>query len=127
MDRIVCRSFSFFYSKLKPNVLAFAGIIGLFLGSVVSVSTDKLLAPTMRAAVFGSMSITGPIAVVLLPLLLSAYAVYFSQPVMLVLVVFMKAFLFAYTGAGLLILYPVSGWLLQWLLMFSDMMTLPIL
>ena len=46
---------------------------------------------------------------------------------MLAAVVFLKAFLFAYTGAAILILYPVSGWLLRWLLMFSDMVTMPIL
>lgn len=127
MDRIFCRSFSFLHCKLKPNILAFAWIGGLFLGAVASVSADKLLASTMRAAVSGSMSITGPIAVLLLPLFLSAYAVYFSQPALLVAVAFLKAFLFAYTGAGLLISYPVSGWLLQWLMMFSDMMSLPLL
>ena len=127
MDRICCRSFSFFRCKLKPNILAFAWLGGLFLGAVISVSADNLLASTMRAALSGSMSITGPIAVVLLPFLLSAYAVYFSQPTMLISVIFLKAFLFAYTGAGLLILYPVSGWLLQWLLMFSDMMSMPVL
>ena len=127
MDRIFCRTFSFFDCKLKPTILAFAWVGGLLLGAVVSASADNLLASTMRAALSGSMSIMGPVAVVLLPLFLSAYAVYFSQPAMLVSMVFLKAFLFAYTGAGLLILYPVSGWLLRWLLMFSDMMSLPIL
>jgi hypothetical protein len=127
MDRIFCRTFSFFDCKLKPTILAFAWVGGLLLGAVVSVSADNLLASTMRAALSGSMSIMGPVAVVLLPLFLSAYAVYFSQPIMLAAVVFLKAFLFAYAGAALLILYPVSGWLLRWLLMFSDMVTMPIL
>ena len=127
MDGIVCRNFSFFRRKVKLKILVFAWIFGLLIGAVFSVSADKLLFSTMRGAILSSMSITGPVTVVLLPLLLSAYAVYFSQPAMLVLVVFLKAFLFAYTGAGLLMLYPVSGWLLRWLLMFSDTMVMPIL
>lgn len=127
MDGIFCQDFSSFHCKLKPNFLAYAWISGLLLGAVFSVSADDLLTSTMRAAVSGSMSISGLIAVILLPLLLSAYAVYYSQPILLVSVVFLKAFLFGYTGAGILFLYPASGWLIQWLLMFSDMMTLPIL
>lgn len=127
MDGIVCRNFSFVHRKVNLKVLALTWICGLLLGAILSVSVDKLLLSTMRGAMISNMSITGPVTVVLLPLLLSAYAVYFSQPAMLVSVVFIKAFLFAYTGAGILMLYPVSGWLLRWLLMFSDMMTMPML
>ena len=119
--------FVFFHCKLKRNYLAFAWIVGLLLGAVLSVSADKLLASTMHAAISGSMSISGLIAVVLLPLLLSAYAVYFSQPAWLLLIIFLKAFLFAYTGAAILILYPTSGWLIGCLMMFSDALILPFL
>ena len=118
---------SILHFKLKPCYLALAWIGGLLLGAMLSVSADKLLTSTMRAAVSGSMSISGLIAVVLLPLLLSAYAVYFSQPVLLISTVFLKAFLFAYTGIAVLISYPASGWLIQCLLMFSDALMVPFL
>ena len=119
--------FSFSRCKLKRNLLAHVWICGLVLGAIVSYSADNFPASMMRAAACGSMSISGLLVVQLLPLLLSAYAVYDSQPVLLVSVVFLKAFLVAYTGAGILIFYPVSGWLIRGLLMFSDMLTLPLL
>ena len=116
-----------FHCKLELRVLAYTWIFALILGAGLAVSADKLLASTMHAAISGCVSISGLLAVVLLPLLLSAYAVYYSQPFLLVSVVFLKAFLFAYTGAGILILYPASGWLIQMLLMFCDTLSLPFL
>ena len=127
MNVSIQQSISSFHCKMKLRVLVYSWVSGLILGAVLAVSSGNLLDSTMRAAVSGSMSISGLIAVQLLPLLLSAYAVYYTQPVLLVSVIFLKAFLFAYAGAGILILYPVSGWLIRSLLMFSDILTIPVL
>ena len=127
MDRFLNLSISFLHCKSKHKFFAFVWVSGLILGALTSVSADISLASTMRAALCGGMSIFGLLVVVLLTLFLSAYAVYFSQPVLLVSVVFLKAFLFAYTGAGLLTLYPSSGWLIRYLLMFSDTLMMPLL
>ena len=127
MNGTVLHSFSVFRCKSKRNSLALAWICGLILGSLLSVSADTLLAPVMHAVVYDGMSISGLLTVILLPLFLSAYAVYFSQSVVLILLAFLKAFLFSYTAAAILITYSVSGWLLLFLLLFSDLLMLPIL
>lgn len=127
MDRFLNRNLSFLHCKSKCSLLAFAWISGLLLGAYFSLSADTILSSTMLAAPFGSLSISGLLTVLLLPLFLSALAVYFSQPILLISVVFLKAFLYTYTGIGLLLTYHSAGWILRFLLMFSDTLMLPIL
>ena len=105
--------------------LAIFWIFGLLAGSLTSRNADTMLAPTMLSAVSGSLSIFGLLTVILLPLLLTATAVFISRPGFLYPVVFLKAFLMAFTGVGLLLTLGSSGWLLRFLLMFSDMLILP--
>lgn len=114
-------------STLKLNLPVLVWLCGLILGGVFSVLAGEFLAPTMHAAASCGMSIPGLFAVLLLPLLISTYAVYSSQPVLLVFLILVKAFLFAYVGAGLLVSYPASGWLVYCLFMFTDILFLPAL
>ena len=75
MNVSIQQSISSFRCKMKLRVLVYSWVSGLILGAVFAVSSGNLLDSTMHAAVSGSMSISGLIAVQLLPLLLSAYAV----------------------------------------------------
>lgn len=81
----------------------------------------------MRAAANGRVSITGLLSAFLLPLLFSAFAVYISQPWLLVPVAFGKAFSFSYLAFGVTLAFGSAGWLVRSLLMFSDCLTLPLL
>ena len=118
---------SFFQCRTARTKLAVLWLLGLLSGSLVSLSAGTLLAPTMRSAVSGGMSIFGLLAALLLPLLFTAMAVFISQPALLFPVVFLKGFLFSFTGSGVLAAFGTSGWLIRVLLMFSDLLVLPLL
>jgi len=60
-------------------------------------------------------------------MLFSAFAVYISQPVLLIPIAFCKAFLFSYTSIGILTAFGSAGWLIHLLFMFGDILTLPLL
>lgn len=127
MDRFLRLFTSFFHCRTPRTTLALLWICGLLTGSLVSLSADEILAPTMLAAISGGLSISGLLLVLLFPLLLTAAAVFISRPVFLYPVAFLKAFLFAFTGIGLLLSLASSGWLIRCLLMFSDSLLLPFL
>lgn len=127
MDRFLHLNLSFLRCRTLRTVLALLWIVGLLLGAVVSLSADTLLSSTMRSALHSGMSIFGLLAALLLPFLITALAVFISQPSLLLPVAFLKAFLFSFTGTGLLTAFGTSAWLLRCLLMFSDTLVLPLL
>ena len=118
---------SFFQCRTAHAKLAVLWLLGLLFGSLMALSADILLVPTMRSAVSAGMSIFGLLAALLFPLLFTAMAVYISQPKLLLPVVFLKGFFFSFTGVGFLVAFGSSGWLIRCLLMFSDLLVLPLL
>ena len=76
MVRLLHLNFSLLDRRTRRVILAFTWISGLFLGSLISLAADNILSPTMLAAAHSGMSISGLLAVLLLPLLFSALAVY---------------------------------------------------
>ncbi|MBE6976079.1 MAG: hypothetical protein E7439_02640 [Ruminococcaceae bacterium] len=81
----------------------------------------------MRGASDCSVTIAGLLATVVLPYLFAAFAVYISKPKLLYLICFVKAFCFAMCGYGICVAYGSAGWLVRWLLQFSDICTVPVL
>lgn len=127
LDRYLNFDLSAWRCKKPIFVLACAYFIGLFSGVLISMSASDALVSTMRAAVFGRVSIFGLLSTILLPLLFSAFAVYISRPVLLIPIAFFKAFLFSFLGMGILAAFGSAGWLVRCLLMFSDILTMPLL
>ena len=114
-----CRNFTF--------TLALSWIIGLLNGLLFSLSADTLLSSTMRIAINGGMSISGLLTALLLPFLFSAFAVFISQLWLLIPIAFVKAFLFSFTGLGVLLTFGSAGWLICLLFMFAESLAMPIL
>ena len=100
---------------------------GLLSGSASALCSDDSLSSTMLAALDCSLSISGLLGALFLPLLLTAFAVFISQPFLVLPAIFLKAFLFSFVGTGVLCAYQASGWLARGFLMFSDILTLPVL
>ena len=112
----------------EPAVnLACSFLAGLLFGACASIAASDTLFPMMRAVAFGCVSIFGLLSAILLPLLFSAFAVYIGQRWLIFLIAFVKAFLFAFLGIGIMNAFGSAGWLVRWLLMFSDSFTLPLL
>ena len=127
MDRLFNLNLPFFQQKPRSFVLASVWICGLLLGAVFSGFITTELSSSMLSAVRCGVSLFGLLAIRLLPFLLSALSIYFSQPILLCAVVFLKAFLYSHFGTGLLITYRSAGWILFNLLTFSDTLILPVL
>ena len=108
-------------------ILAFAFLLGLLFGAITALYAGPSALSMMRTAVYGRVSIVGLLSVTLLPLLLSAFAVYISQYWLIPVIAFIDAFTFGYHSILLFRLYPGSGWLIQCLLMFAGALSLPVL
>ena len=108
-------------------LLALVWVSALILGTVFAVHAGNNYFLLMRGAPDCSVSIAGLLATVLLPYLFAAFAVYISKPKLLYLVCFAKVFAFAMCGYGICVAYGSAGWLVRWLLQFSDICTVPVL
>lgn len=127
MDRFLNFNLSAWRCKKQIFLLACAYLIGLISGVLFSMSASGALYSTMRTAVSGRVSVFGLLSAILLPLLFSALAVYISKAWLLIPIAFCKAFLFAFLGIGIMASYGSAGWLIRILLMFSDILTMPLL
>lgn len=105
---------------IRTAVLAFFWSAGFCLGIYIASQTNKFVSSMMRAAPFSSVSIVGLFVVSLLPLIVSAFAVYGSAPLAILPVAFLKAFGFAFCSEIILSAYGSAGWLVRFLLLFSD-------
>lgn len=101
-------------------LLAVFWIAGMLTGLHISNTVNAFDNSLMRAAVLSGVSMVGLLAVVLFPLILSAIAVYFSVPLFFFLLSFGKAFGFAFCSFRILTAFGSAGWLVRWLLLFSD-------
>ena len=106
-------------SDVSP--IALFWLAGLILGTAVFQPDASL----MRPQLCGRVSIVSAIATAAFPLLLAALAVHINRKKFLWLICFLKAFSFSFCGVLLWRTYGSSGWLIRFLLMFTDICTLP--
>ena len=127
MGRFLNLKLPHFSRKYSLVILAFSWFLGLFLGVVFSIAAGDSIISLMSTAVSSRVSIVGLLTAILLPFLLSAFAVLICEPCLLVVIAFGKAFVFSYLSLGLMAAYGSAGWLVWLLLMFSDCCFLPLL
>ena len=115
------------WRKICTSFLALSWILGLLLGILAVSSASEMIVPMMRSAVSGSVSIPGLLAATLLPFLFSAYAVYYSEPWLLLIISVVKSFAFGFCAFGIYLAYGQSAWLVRFLFLFSDVFMMPVL
>lgn len=108
-------------------LLCFCWILGVLLGFSSALMAKDILFSMMPGFVFGSVSIVGILAVSVVPLLLSAIVVYLSEYWMIYFLCLTKAFCFSFCATGISLSFGCAAWLITSLLMFSDLLTIPIL
>ena len=108
-------------------VLALFWISGILSGVAAFCFAGNPLLPMMRGILDGSVSIVGLLCVTVFPFLVSAFAVYICAPWLLFAVSFLKGFLFGFLSAAILVAFGSAGWLIRWFLMFSELVSLPLL
>ena len=100
--------------------ICFSWILGLCIGFVYSlhISADSLsffhLIPYNRA------SLMSLLLIIILPFVISAILIYYSKPFFLFFIVLFKAFCFSFCSCSIIITFGWAGWLIRWLLLFSD-------
>ena len=127
MAQLLHRDFPNWWRKGSTVFLALSFSLGFTFGLFLFLISGDSLFSLMRRTLYGSVSIVSLSLALLLPFLFSAFAVFISKPGMLLLISFCKAFLFSLISLGVLASLGSSGWLIRYLLIFGDIVTLPIL
>lgn len=99
-------------------------VCGCALGVLTGMNAGDIYASLMRGAVRCPVSIVGLVISVYLPFLLSAFAVYLGKSGLLYIVCFLKSWAFTLAAYGTVAAYGSAGWLVQFLLQFSDILLL---
>lgn len=126
MARFLHRYFICLRRNAGVAFLAACFLSGLFFGVWMSYGVEFSVS-LMRGVMDSAVSIVSLLGVLLLPLLFSALAVYFSKPRWLFGIAFLKAFSFAFVSAGICTGFGSAGWLVRSLILFSDGLSLPLL
>ena len=108
------------YRKRNIVYLAFIWIFGLIFGVNLSFAAGPDFLSLMRGASGCSVSIVGLAFSVFLPFLLSAFAVYWNRPRFLYIISFVKAWSFTFAAYGICQAFGSAGWLVRFLVQFSD-------
>ena len=124
--------FTLFRRKLSSRWEKHSGIIlasfwcaGLLLGILAAASAGQDFATKMRSAASQPVS-TVPF-LVYAPFLLSAIAIHLRQPWFILPCCFIKAFIFGFCAFAVTLAFGQSGWLVRFLFMFSDSMSVPVM
>ncbi len=112
--------------KVYVVLLACAWFCGLLGGMLTAVFADDSFFSLMRRAPGSHVSIVGLLTTLLLPLLLSAFALYISQHWFLIILAFIKAFELALIGTGVAVSYGSGGWLVSFLFLCADVFSVPV-
>lgn len=94
-------------------------ILGMFLGFVFSLNLCKDPRNILNYSLLSSISAPVMFLGLALPYILTAVAQYLRKSRYLVLIIFIKSFLFFYSSFAIISTYSDAGWLARLLLMFS--------
>ena len=114
------------WRRNATRFLAFCWFLGIALGCMAAAASGPVLADLVRRSTGATLSITGAMTAAVLPLLLSAFAVSFSEPWLLLFISTFKAFSFSFCAWGVCLAFGQSGWLVLFLFLFSDFLLIPL-
>ncbi len=120
-----CREPSAGWVRHSSIILASCWCAGLLLGIMAAASAGESLISKMRSAASQPVSIVPFLAYV--PFLLSAIVIHLRQPWFILPCSIIKAFLFGYCAFAVMLGFEQSGWLVVFLFLFSDAVSIPIL
>lgn len=109
-----------FWRKVWPSALVFSWCFGLSCGFWLVSPAESQFYLRMYALILQRGSILGLLAVNVLPFLISAVAIRFRISYLIILIVFLKSFLCGYCRCCILYAFGGAGWLIAFLLLFSE-------
>lgn len=107
--------------------LALCWCLGLLSGVCLVPCVSKSLFSWMRLAARSRVSIVGLLCGNFLPFLISYLIFSFSIPRLIYAVCFFRAAGYGFCALGIRLGFGTAGWLIQPLLLFSDLLTMPVL
>lgn len=115
------------FNLRKPSSQLYLGwILGLILGASLAAGSEPSFA-WMRLAAQQRVSIVFFWILAVFPFLLTAYAATVSRREILLAVCFCHTFFISYLGVSLHKVFGSAGWLLEPMLLFSELICLPVL
>ncbi len=122
-----CGNRTFSWRRICKLLLALCWHLGLLAGVLAAAQMDPELLSLMRRALSSPVSIVGLLAVLLIPFLFSAFAVLMNTPWIVLGICFAKAYSFGFVSMAVCQAFGNAGWLIRWMLLFSSVMTAPVL
>ena len=113
--------------RQRLRILAFVWICGLLLGLTLGLFAANSMIPLTRQVVSVPVSTGWLLLSAVMPVAVSAFAVYRSDIRLLIPVVFLEACGLAFVGTLVLISFGSAGWLVRLLLTFTGSAVLPVL
>lgn len=112
-------SYSPDFRKIRISILAFCWCGGIAAGLLLARYADEFQFSLMRRAAVCPVSIVGLLSV-LLPFLFTAFAVFVSNWWLIPCLAFCKGLLFGYHACIVTAAFGSAGWLVRYLLLFTD-------
>ena len=124
-----CFSFDVISARRRhsPLFLALFYLAGILFGILGGFHSGAFFLPLMHSFHADSVSIVSLICLNFSPFLLSALAVFLSVPNLLLPISFGRGFLYAFVSMGVASWFGSAGWLVRFLLLFSDTLSMPLL
>ncbi len=121
--------FNFLKKQLnRPDLqLSAVWLAGLLIGILLSSQMDRSIFTALRPILSERTSIIYHFAIVALPFLFAAYCIAIHKSKLLFFICFLKAVHFSFCGHLLYHAYGSAGWLVRFLLQFTEIFTMPIL
>lgn len=113
--------------KIRLCLLALCTTFGAVFGVVFSVTAGSSYSLLMRMAFESPVSIVGSVVATLVPYLISFYVVSTGKPLLIYGICGASMFLFAAEGRLIMTLFGSAGWLACLMLLFSDILLMPML
>lgn len=120
-------TYSKLWQRISPWLLALSWLLGMTLGCISCDACREITAVLIRQSVGAVPSLIGTVSVVVLPFLLSAFAVSICEPWLLLIISTFKAFSFSFCAWGVCLAFGQSSWLVLFLFLFSDFCLVPAL
>ena len=119
--------FSSLFRKGYIPILAFSLFAGLLFGFRLFENADSSFTSLMRISLIQNVSIVSQLSVLLLPFLFSAFACCACTAWTVLPISFIKGLCFGFSQAAIFSSFSSASWMVYLFLMFSNIMTLPIL
>ena len=113
----------------RPTVNVIVFCVACFLGFVFGAVyiSQYSFSSLMRLQEYPQMSIVTGVAISALPFFVFYICLRYSAVFMISSIAFLRAFMFMYCYGGISLAYGDAGWLIRYLLLFSDYFTVPLL